>query len=272
MDVPRENVARRRWIRRGVTLVVSLAAVGAISIWLSRLEPAAPSVDQATVWSDTVKRGLMVREVRGTGSLVPEVVWWIPAPTAGRIERVLVLPGLEVEADTVLLELSNPELELAAVNAEWQLKSAEAELVSLEAMLARVHADHHEALLREEVDNELFKDGLISQRNLKLSRVRVEELAKLSEIEERRFVVSEESQPARVASQRASVEQARSLYELKRSQVGLLSVWAGRGGLLEQLPVQVGQQVAPGTILAKVTDPTSLKAVLRIPETQAREG
>jgi len=144
---------------------------------LSRLEPAAPSVERASVWLDTVKRGEMLRQVRGTGSLVPEVIWWIPAATAGRVERILVLPGAVVQADTVLLELSNAELELEAVNAEWQLKSAEAELaalevnlrcelLALEASVARVAADYNEARLRAEVDQELYDDGLISERNL----------------------------------------------------------------------------------------------------------
>ena len=282
MDVPRSSVVRRRLIRRLIAAAVVVCALGGITWWLSRLEPAAPTVERASVWLDTVKRGEMLRQVRGTGSLVPEVIWWIPAATAGRVERILVLTGAVVQADTVLLELSNAELELEAVNAEWQLKSAEAEfvalevnlrheLLALEASVARVAADYNEARLREEVDQELYDDGLISERNLKLSKVRVEELAKLYEIEQKRLETWDASEEARLAAQQAGVEQARALHKLKCAQVKSLQVCAGTDGVLEQLPVEVGQQVAAGTILAKVTDVRTLKAVLKIPETQARD-
>lgn len=282
MDVPRPSVARRRKIRRVILAVFGLAAIALITLGLSRLEPAAPSVERETVWLDTVKRGPMLREVRGTGNLVPEVMWWIPASTAGRVERILVLPGTPVEANTVVLELSNAELELDAVDAEWGLKSAEAELASLEvtlrnelltlqASVARIDADYHEARLRQAVDQELYDDGLISERNLKLSQVRVEELAKLSEIEQKRLQINEASQKARLAAQAARVEQARALHDLKRAQVEALRVTAGTAGVLEQMAVEVGQRVTPGMILAKVTDPKSLKAVVKIPETQARD-
>ena len=283
MDVPRStSVRRRRQIWRAVLLVLALAVITLITVGLSQLEPAAPTVERATVWTDTVKRGPMLREVRGTGTLVPEVIWWIPAATAGRAERILVLPGAEVLADTELLELSNPELELDAANAEWQLKSAEAEfasldvtlqneLLGLQASVARVEADHQEALLSRDVDQELFDDGLISERSLKLSKARVEELAKLNEIEHKRLDSWEASREARLAAQRARVEQARALHDLKRAQVESLHVRAGTDGILEQLPVEVGQWVAPGTVLAKVTDPRTLKAVVKIPETQARD-
>lgn len=282
MDVPRANIARRRNIRRAFLAVASLVVIASVTVYLSRLEPAAPAVERATVWLDSVKRGPMLREVRGTGSLVPEVIWWIPAATAGRVERILVLPGTTVRGDTVLLELSNAELELEAVDAEWRLKSAQAELealevnlrnelLSLQASVARIEADYNEARLREAVDQELYDGGLISERNLKLSQVRVEELAKLNQIEQKRLQISAASQEARLAAQQARGEQARALFELKRRQVEALRVQAGTAGVLEQLPVEVGQRVTPGTILAKVTDVTTLKAVVRIPETQARD-
>ncbi|MGB2985677.1 MAG: HlyD family efflux transporter periplasmic adaptor subunit [Phycisphaerae bacterium] len=275
-------MARRRNIRRAILAVVALVAIVVITMGLSRLEPAAPSVERETVWLDTVKRGPMLREVRGTGNLVPEVIWWIPASTGGRVERILVLPGTTVDADTVLLELSNAELELDAVDAEWRLKSTEAELdslevtlrnelLSLQASVARIGADYHEALLRQDIEQELYDDGLISERNLKLAQVRVEELAKLNEIEQKRLALNEASQEARLAAQRARVEQARALHNLKRAQVESLKVTAGTAGVLEQMPIEVGQRVTPGMIMAKVTDPKSLKAVVRIPETQARD-
>ena len=282
MDVPRANVARRRKLIRSLVAVVVIAAAGAITVGLSRLEPAAPTVDRSGVWIDSVKRGSMLREVRGTGRLVPEIVWWIPAATRGRVERVLVLPGAMVEADTILLEMSNAELELEAVNAEWTYKSAQAELASLEvnlnnellaleASLARVEADYQEAQLREQIDDELYENGLISERNLKLSRGRVKKLAKLHGIEQRRHESWGSSREARLAAQRARVEQAKALWELKSAQVAALEVRAGTEGVLEQMPVEVGQRVTADMVLAKVTNPKALKAVIRIPETQARD-
>jgi HlyD family secretion protein len=282
MDIPRPTAARRRRLRRVIAVVVAVAAVAGITWGLSRLEPAAPTVERSSVWLDTVKRGEMLRQVRGTGSLVPEVIWWIPAVTAGRVERILVLPGAQVQADTVLLELSNPELELDAVDAEWQMKSAEAELAALEvtlrnellalqASVARLEADYHEAALQEEVDQELHGNGLISEQRLKLSEARVQELAKLNEIEQQRLETWDASEEARLAAQRARIEQARALHELKRAQVDSLRVRAGTEGVLEQLPVEVGQRVARDATLAKVTDVRTLKAVVRIPETQARD-
>ena len=267
---------------RGVWTVVGIAAVSAMTFGLSRLKPAAPSVDRATLFMGEVKRGEMLREVRGTGNLVPEIVWFIPATTAGRIEKIVVLPGTVVEADTVLIELSNPQLQLEAVDAEWKLKSAEASLRSLEVQLqdqelalqasaARVAADYIEAQLQLEVNQELRDNGLISDRNLMLAKGRVDELEKLDAIEKKRLALSESSKEARLADQQARVQQAGALYALRKEQLDLLHVRAGTPGVLEQMQVQVGEQVAAGTTLAKVTDPTKLKAVLRVPETQARE-
>lgn len=282
MDIPRPSTARRRRLRRAIAVVVVVAAVAGITWGLSRLEPAAPTVERSSVWLDTVKRGEMLRQVRGTGSLVPEVIWWIPAITAGRVERILVLPGATVQADTVLLELSNPELELEAVNSEWQVKSAEAEwaalevtlqneLLALQASVARLEADYHEASLQQEVDQELHGNGLISEQRLRLSQARVSELAKLNEIERKRLKTWNTSEEARLAAQHARIEQAQALYNLRKAQLDALHVRAGTAGVLEQLPVEVGQRVAPDTILAKVTDVRTLKAVVRIPETQARD-
>ena len=282
VDIPRQNVARRRRMWRIVFGVLGIGVIAAITLGLSRLEPAAPTVERATVWTDKVKRGDMLLEVRGTGTLVPEIIWWIPAVASGRVERIHVLPGAAVTADTILLELSNPELELDAANAEWQYKSAQAQLTSLEVSLknewldmqanaARMTADFHEATLQLEVNQELFENGLISERNLKLSNSRVEELKKLKELEEQRLETWDSSREARMAAQQSVVEQARALFALKKAYVEGLFVRAGADGILEQLPVEVGQSVNTGVILAKVTDPTSLKAVVRVPETQARD-
>ena len=282
MDIPRESAARQRRMRRIIYSVVGLLAILAVTLGLSRLKPAAPSVDRATVWIDTVKRGPMLLQVRGLGTLVPEEILWIPATTDGRVVRRLVLPGSPVKADTVVIELSNPELEQSALDAEWQLKAAQAQYNSLKAQLdsqlldqkaaaATVQADYRQAKLNAEKDEELAKRGLGSELNVKLSRARADALTTRNEIEEQRLSVSAESAKAQLDSQKARVEQLRALYELKRSQLDSLRVRAGAEGVLQELPVEVGQRVAAGAILAKVAQPTHLKAQLKVPETQAKD-
>ena len=282
MDVPRLHAARRRRIRRAAYISIALIVVVLTTAEISRLEPAAPWVDRSSVVLGKVERGLMLRQVRGPGRLVPEDILWIAAATDGRVERVPVLPGIAVSEDTVLLELSNPQLELEALNAQWAAKSAEAEftsqkanlqnqLLAMEAAMARLEADHQEAALQRDVDEQLFKDGLISEQKVKLSQARVEQLGKLIAIEMQRLEINRNSQQAHLAVQEATVEPARALHQLKLKQVESLKVTAGTEGVLEQLDVQVGQRVTPGTTLAKVTNPRRLKAVLRIPETQARD-
>jgi HlyD family secretion protein len=282
MDIPRESAVRQRRIRRIIYSVVGLLAILAVTLGLSRLKPAAPSVDRATVWIDTVKRGPMLLQVRGLGTLVPEEILWIPATTDGRVVRRLVLPGSPVKADTVVIELSNPELEQSALDAEWQLKAAQAQYNSLKAQLdsqlldqkaaaATVQADYRQAKLNAEKDEELAKRGLGSELNVKLSRARADALTTRNEIEEQRLSVSAESAKAQLDSQKARVEQLRALYQLKRSQLDSLRVRAGAEGVLQELPVEVGQRVAAGAILAKVAQPTHLKAQLKVPETQAKD-
>lgn len=282
MDIPRPEAARKRRIKRILYTAISLAAVLIVTAWLSRLKPAAPSVERSTVWIDTVKRGPLLIQVRGLGTLVPEEIRWIPAATEGRVERILVKPGTPVEADTVLLELSNPELEQAALEAELQVKAAEAELADLRVRLERqlldlkaaaasVQAEYSQAKLRAEADEELAREGLISSLDVKLSRVRAEELATRNEIEQKRLSISSESIQAQLAVQQARVDQLRALYQLRRSQVESLRVRPGIAGVLQQMQVEVGQRVSPGTILAKVAEPGRLKAELKIAETQAKD-
>lgn len=282
MDIPRANVGRRRWIRRGIYSILVLVLFAATTIGLSRLEPAAPSVERATLVIDKVKRGLMLRQVRGHGKLVPEETLWITVAAEGRVERLPLQPGVMVEADTVLVELSNPQLELEALNGLWAMRSAEAELTSQKARLqnqllemdaaaARLEANLQEAELQREVDEQLFKDELISERNLKLSVAKVRQLQQLIEIERQRLKINRDSQEAQLAVQQAAVEQARAQHQLKLKQVESLKVRPGVEGILEQLKVEVGQRVSGGTILAKVTNPKRLKAQLRVPETQAPE-
>ena len=281
MDIPRPDVAKKKKIRRIIYTGTGLLAVLVITVALSRLEPAAPSVNRATVYLDTVKRGSMLRQVRGPGTLVPEEIRWISARTDGRIER-RVLPGIKVKADTILLEMSNPELEQAAMDAKFQLLAAEAEFVDLKVQLksqflnqradaANVQAEYHQATLQAEADEKLREDGLVGDLIVQLSRVRAKELAIRHELEQERLEIASESVEAQLAARRARVEQFRALAELRDEQVRALKVRAGIDGVLQQVPVEEGQQVTPGTILAKVAQPDKLKAELRIAETQAKD-
>ncbi|MCC6857430.1 MAG: HlyD family efflux transporter periplasmic adaptor subunit [Bryobacterales bacterium] len=282
MDIPRKGAARKKLIRRTVLGSGTLIVVLMVTLGLSRLKPAAPEVERATVYIDTVKRGSMLRQVRGLGTLVPEEVLWIPAVTDGRVERVLVKPGATVTADSVLLVLSNPEVALAAVDAEYQVKAAEAQLIdrrvqlqsqrlTQQADLARVQSEHSQARLKADRDEALRKEGLIPEIDLKLSRTTAEELGKRLELERERLAISTESIDAQLAVERAQVDKLKALWKVKLSQLEALKVRAGAAGTVQQVPVEVGQQVAAGTILAKVAQPQRLKAELKIPETQAKD-
>jgi HlyD family secretion protein len=282
VDIPRQGVARRKRIRRSIYAVVALTSIVLITIGVSRLKPAAPSVDRATVWVDTVKRGEMLRQVRGSGTLVPEEIRWIPAYTQGRVERILLRPGAAVSAETVILELSNPELEQAVLEAELNLRSAEAQyenrraelesaLLNQEAGAAQVEAAYRQAALQLEADDELYKDGLVSELQLKRSRSSADELRTRLDIEGRRLEIARRGLTSQLAPQQAQVDSLRTTYQLRRRQREDLRVRAGAQGVLQVVPVEVGQQVGPGTNLARVADPTDLKAELRIAETQARD-
>lgn len=282
MDIARPDAGRSRRRRRLLITAITLIAIVAVTLGLSRLKPAAPSVERATVWVDTVKRGPFLRQVRGSGTLVPEEVNWIPAVSEGRVDRILIHPGTQVTADSVILELSNPELTLAAQDALLNLKAAEAEstdlrvrlesqLLTQRAAAMQVEAEHHQARLQAEADTELGKSGLVSGLAVKLSNVRADELANRAEIEKKRLEIIEESNRAQIAVQRSRVDQIHALADLRRSQLEALRVRAGRDGVLQQLPLEVGQRVTPGTVLAKVAEPGRLKAELRIAETQAKD-
>ncbi|MDR3676952.1 MAG: efflux RND transporter periplasmic adaptor subunit [Acidobacteriota bacterium] len=282
MDIPREDAIRKRRIRRIIYTLAGLVAVVSVTLGVSRLKPAPPSVDKATVWQDTVKRGPMLLEVRGLGSLVPEEILVIPAPTDGRVARRLLLPGSHVNADTVLMELTNPEQEQATLDAEWQMKAAEAQYKSTKAELdsklldqkaqtATVQSDYTEARLNAERDVELAKRGLGSELNAKVTRAKAEALATRTDIEKQRLAVSAASAKAQLDEQQAKVEQLRAQWQLKKAQLASLHVRAGAEGVLQELSVEVGQRVAAGTPLAKVVQPTRLKAQLKIPETQAKD-
>lgn len=282
MDIPRPELARKRRVRRTLYAVGFVALIPLITLGLSRLKPAAPTVEWAPLWPDTVKRGEMLRQVRGLGTLVPEEILWIPATTDGRVVRRFVLPGAVMKADTAILQLSNPELEQSALDAEWQLKAAEAQYNSLKAQLdsqlldqkaaaATVQSDYTQAQLNAEKDAELAKLGLGAELNVKVSRAKAEALATRNGIEKERLNVSAASVRAQLEAQKARVEQLRALSDLKKSQLDSLNVRAGDVGVLQELSVEVGQRVTAGTILAKVVQPTRLKAQIKVPETQAKD-
>jgi HlyD family secretion protein len=282
MDIQRTGVARSRRIRQVTYGAIAGAAVLLITLGLSRLEPAAPTVERSTVWVDTVKRGSMLRQVRGSGTLVPVEVRWIPARTDGRVERRVALPGTPVKANSIILELSNPQLDQEALDAEMALRRSEAEysdlrvrvereLMAQQASAAQIESEYIEAELTAERDEQLAESGLVSDLNQRISRARADSLATRDQLEKKRLSIMDESIEAQLEAKRAEVEQRRALYELRRQQVEELQVRAGIDGMLQRVPVEVGQQVTPGTNLAQVADPTNLKAEVRIPATQARD-
>jgi HlyD family secretion protein len=282
MDVPRPNAAAKKRKRRIIIISAVVLGVVLATIALSRLKPAVPSVDRSTVWIDTVKRGPMVRQVRGLGTLVPEDIRWVPANTEGRVEKIIVRPGAQVKAETVILELTSPELEQAAHDAELQAKAAEAELTSLKATLqrevldqeattARVHSEYEQAKMERQTDDQLNRNGLVAALTYKTAQVKEAELANRDQIENKRLAFSRDSIAPQLASKQAAVDQANQLATLKLNQVEALHVKAGMDGVLQQLPVEIGQRVKAGDNLARVADPTKLKAEVKIAETQAKD-
>src|SRR5213592_753849 len=282
MDIPRPDVAAKKRKRRIITIAAVTLGVILATIGLSKLKPAVPGVDRSTVWIDTVKRGPMVRQVRGLGTLVPEDIRWISVNAEGRVEKIIIWPGTHVEPDSVILELSSPELEQAAHDAELQATAAEAELTTLRATLqrelldqeattAKAKSDYQQAKMERETNDQLAKNGLIAELQYKTSKVKEAELANRNEIEEKRLNFAHDSIDPQLASKQAAVDQAKQLAKLKADQVEALHVRAGMSGVLQQLPVQIGQRVKVGDNLARVADPTKLKAQVKIAETQAKD-
>lgn len=282
MDIPRSGQAQKRRLRRTVFIVAGLAVVLLVTVFLRRLEPAAPTVAAETLLIDQVKRGEMLRQVRGPGTLVPVDVRIISAPVEGHVERIPALPGVTVKEDTVLLEMTDPTVEQNALEAESQLKAAQADYDNLKAKLesdllaqqgsvTAAQSASDQAKLQAEADERLSKDGLTPELTYKLSRLKYEQLTKQAKTEVDRYQQSKRSAEAQLAAQRARVDQFRGTYELKRRQVESLKVRAGINGVLQELPVQIGQRVTPGTVLAKVARPESLKAELKVPEVQAKD-
>jgi HlyD family secretion protein len=284
MDIARPEFKlqkRRRQIILGAVVVVAVLAAG---FGVSRLKPAAPSVERGTVWTDTVKRGPMLRQVRGLGTLIPsqEAVRQIPAETEATVVRIRMLPGSQVKSDSVLLEMSNPQVEQAALDAHLQQKAAEAEYQSLRVRLesdlmnqkagaATVTADYTQAQLQAETDKALYDLGVISGLAYKASKGKADELTTRNDLEVQRLTANQRAIVSQMLEQQAKVDEIRALAELKQKQLDALKVRAGIDGVLVDLPLQVGQHVLPGAMLAKVVQPDHLMAELKVAETQARD-
>jgi HlyD family secretion protein len=283
MDIKRPAKSKlKKRIRTTAFIVIGLIAIAGITYGLTKLKPAAPTLDRSTAVIDTVKRGEMLREVRGNGTLVPQVVLFIPAPSDGRVEKIPVQPGVEVGYDTVIAELSNPQMEQEAIDAEFQVKAAEADKESLRSRLesesmtqksaiAGINTEYSQAKLQLDTDEVLGKQGLVPDLLLKISRMRVQELGNRLKVEQQRLTVSSKSTQAQIKAQDARILQFRALARLKRDQATGLKVRAGTSGVLQEISVKVGQQVTPGFNIARVADPASLKAELKIAETQIKD-
>ena len=282
MDIARPSNARKKRIRQIIYAVVGLAAVALVSFGLSRLKPAAPTVERAVVWPAKVERGPMVRQVRGLGTLTPEDIRWIPATTQGRVEKIILRPGTPVKANDVVLELSNPQLEQQLQDATLKLQAAEAGLANTKVALAndllqsrgaaaQVEGDFNKAKMQAQMNEELAKDQLVSALVLKQSQVERDQLGVRNQIAKEQLESKTESTRAQLAVQQSAVDQARALLRLTQQQRDELKVRAGLDGMLQLVPVEVGQQVAPGANLARVANPSRLKAEIKIAETQARD-
>ena len=282
MDIARTDApkSRKRRIAIGTVAVAVFVAGGALA--LARQKPASPPLARSQAWIDTVRRGPLRIEVHGSGVLTPEDVQWISARTDGRVERVLVLPGSAVLADTVLMRIQNPELEQAATAARLELRAAEAELqnrrnqvesalLAQEAVLATVRADHDEARLRADADADLAAAGLISSLTLRSSQGREKQLGVRMVVEEKRLALARQNRETDLAAISARVEQLRAMVALKLEQRDGLSVRAGRAGVIQEVPVEAGQQVASGAVLARLAAPDPLKAVIQVSEVQAAQ-
>jgi HlyD family secretion protein len=282
MDIARPSNAKRKRIKQAIYACVGLLAVVLVSVGLSRLKPAAPTVERAVVWPDSVKRGPMVRQVRGLGTLTPEDIRWIPATTQGRVEKIILRPGAQVKSGDVILELTNPQLEQQLQDASLKLQAAEAGLANIKVQLnndllqqraasANIEADFNKAKMQAQMNEELAKDQLVSALVLRQSQVDADSLGVRNQISKDQLASKADSMRAQLAVQQSLVDQAHALLTLTQQQRNELRVRAGLDGMLQLVPVEVGQQVAPGTNLARVANPSRLKAEIKIAETQAKD-
>jgi HlyD family secretion protein len=282
MDIQRPSNARAKKIKRIVYVTVAVVACAGLTLALSKLKPAAPSVDASTIWPDTVKRGPMLREVRGLGTLVPEDIHWIPAQTAARVDKIVIRPGHLVKPDTIILEMSNPETQRDLLDAEYALKAAEAnyanlkvqvdsDLMNQKSLEASVRSDYEQAHMEHDVDEKLYKEGIYSDHIRNLAKVKEDQLAIRLQLESERTKIAADSAQSRLLAAKAQVDQAKATYQLRQTQAQALHVRAGITGVLQLVPVEEGQNVAIGTNVARVADPKKLKAEIKIAETQAKD-
>lgn len=282
MDIARPDIARKKRVRLIVFGAATVVAVPALTAALSRLKPAPPSVERSAVWVDTVRSGEMLRDVRGIGTLVPVDIRWIPAQSSARVDKIVLQSGATVKRDSVILDLSDPQLQREALDAEYAYKAGEADLANLKAQLentlmiqksavAEMESQYQQAKLQADVDRELTDEGLQAAVISKKSTVIAEHLAIKEELANEQLKIADDAAKAQIAAQQAHLDQQRVLYELKKEQVAALQVRAGLNGVLSAVSVEVGQQVAPGTNLVRVADPSRLKATIQIPETQAKD-
>ena len=282
MDIARPDLKRKRRRRQALVASIGVAAIVLTTIGVYRLKPAAPTVERGTVWTDTVKRGPMLRQVRGLGTLVPDEIRQIPAETEATVVRIRMLPGTQVKANTVLLEMSNPQLQQETLDAELQVKAAQAEyqnlkvklqsdLMNQKASAATVSTDFKAAQRQAKTDKALYEMGVISGMANNTSQEKADELTTRNSLEQERIAINEKSIESQLAVQQTKVDEMQALADLKKKRLEALNVRAGIDGVLTDLPLQVGQHVVPGTMLAKVAQPEHLKAELKIAETQARD-
>lgn len=283
VDIKRDpGILKKKRMRQSAYAVAGVIAIIMVTVFVSRLKPAAPEVERTAVWIDTVKRGPMTRAVRGAGRLVPEDIRWITATTTGRVERIVLRPGAQVSPGTVIVELSNPQLEqqvmqarLAAQSAEANLRNQratlESALLSQEAEVVRIRSDYNQQVLELEADEKLASEGLLGSIQLKQSQSQVEQLKNQLNVAEQRLKIARDNIGSQIAPQIADVNRLRSEYQLRQSELGDLNVKSTMSGQLQELPVEVGQQVGAGVNVARVSNPAALKAELQIAETQTRD-
>jgi HlyD family secretion protein len=282
MDIKREGVAKKKRIRMAIYLVLTAAVLGVGTWQLAKLKPAAPTVERATVWIDTVKRGPMVIDRRGLGALEPEDIIWIPAAFDGQVEKIVAHSGDDVKAGSTMLVLSNPDMQLAANDFEWQVKQAEASYADLKVQLqsktfdqqsvvASAQSDLQQAALQKEKEEQLGKMQLESELSVRLAVAKWEQSANKYKMEKQKLDIQQESVDAQLASSKVQIDKLRAAFTLKKQQVADLTIKAGINGRMQEMTLQVGQRVKPGDVLAKIAQPWKLKAELKIAETQAKD-
>jgi HlyD family secretion protein len=282
MDIARPDAARAKRVRRLIYAGVAVVLLGGVTVALSRLKPASPTVDRTTIWTGTVTRGDMLREVRGLGTLVPVDIRWIAAQSNARVDRIVLRSGATVKADSIILELSDPQLQDDALTAEYQYKMAQADYDSLKVQLntalmqiketqAALEATYNYDALQAKTDRTLADQGLLAERTAQQDEMKADGDAQQLTIDKERLAITADSNAAQLLSQAAKVDSARALYELKKTQLDALHVRAGINGVLEDVPVDEGQQVTIGTNLCRVADPTHLMATIEVAETQAKD-